>query len=243
MPKFDMENYEVPGGSFGFSGVRPDMLEETAYTLVVIAVDRSGSVSSFETELIQCAKTAVEACKKSPKAENLLVRFVTFGSRLKEVHGFTPVKDVDMSLYNKLNAGGTTCLNDAVYDSVGSIVKYGEILANQDFDVNAICYIITDGEDVGSSVSETMIKDFIAESLKTEKLESIQTVLIGINTEANYVTYQQNFVKNIGLNQYVNAGDANPNNLAKLANLISKSTISTSTSLGTGQSRNVPIDF
>ena len=88
MPKLmnnddDMNTISVPGGGgFQFSAIRPENLGASEYTLVSIVCDISGSVDSYKDELLKCIKTIVEACKKSPRAENLLIRLLLFNSSL-----------------------------------------------------------------------------------------------------------------------------------------------------------------
>jgi hypothetical protein len=87
-----METGRVPGpGTFEFSGVRPEKLGATEYTLVTVVVDETGSVSAFADELLRCVRAIVEACASSPRADNLLLRLVTFNDRVAEIHGFRPL--------------------------------------------------------------------------------------------------------------------------------------------------------
>ena len=83
MPRLndDMEFGKIGGANgFGFSGVRTEHLGATEYTLVTIAIDVTGSVGGFEAELLRCLKTAVDACKKSPRSDNLLLRVILFST-------------------------------------------------------------------------------------------------------------------------------------------------------------------
>ena len=111
----DTEEMNIPGpGTFTFSGARPDMLEETEYTLVHVAVDISGSVYGFEDQLLSMLQTAVESCSNSPRKESLLVRVTTFNSGLEEIHGYRPLTEIDVNAdYPLLGAFGGTKLNDA----------------------------------------------------------------------------------------------------------------------------------
>ena len=84
-----MQSIAIAGASnFKFSAVRPDDLGASEYTLVTIAVDISTSVSGFENELEACVKAILGAAKKSPRADNLLVRIISFNSDLEEIFGF-----------------------------------------------------------------------------------------------------------------------------------------------------------
>ena len=244
MPKLlnnnDQEVFNTNGvGSFTFSGVRPDNLEETEYTLASIVVDSTSSVMGFETELIDAIKSAYDACKKSPKANNLLLRVTEFNSSfpngVNEIHGFLPLDNIDPNDYG-LNLGGATPLFDATLEGLGAIIDYGENLVSQDFDVNAIIFVITDGEDNSSTFGPDEVKARIEKCLKEEKVESITTVLVGVDLQGGCDIYLNDFKDQAGLTQFIDIGDATPGKLAKLAAFVSKSISSTSQALGTGAS-------
>ena len=61
---------------YQFSATSIDELGATDYSLVTIAVDVSGSVSKFKVDLENCLKTILDACQKSPRSENLLLRLI-----------------------------------------------------------------------------------------------------------------------------------------------------------------------
>lgn len=218
---------------FKFSGVRPEHLSATEYTLATIAMDISGSVSGHEQQLANCAKAALDACRRSPRAENLMLRFVTFNNGIYEQHGFMPLKDVPLSAYDAPNCGGGTALFDALYSGVESSNQYAKTLSDQEFGVNAIVFVITDGDDNGSKTSPSLVRKALGEGVAAEYLESVVTVLIGVN--ASQYTSTLDGVKNdCGLSQYIDAGNADEKSLAKLASFISRSISSQSQALGTG---------
>lgn len=240
MPKLmtdDMDLMNIPGGgSFQFSAVRPENLGATEYTLVSIVCDITGSVSAFADDLLKCVKTVVEACKKSPRAENLLIRFTIFNSQvgIKEEHGFKLLSMIDTNDYKPFYPDGMTNLYDATYDAIGATLAYAKNLVDQDFNVNGAVYIITDGANNDSRfATPNSIKKLIQDSKKTETIESLITILIGIDTK-NCSTYLNNFKKEAELTQYVDSGSATTQKLAKLAAFVSKSVSSQSQALGTG---------
>ncbi len=223
--------------NFQFSGTRTEHLGATEYTLATIAVDLSGSVCGFENDLRNCLVVAVEACKKSPRANNLLLRVVTFSTMhqngIEEIHGFKPLSEIDTTQYPQFQPGGGTPLNDAVFSGVGATNAYAKKLMDQDFLVNGIVFAITDGSDTSSSTSPSFIKQEIARARSAEEIESMVSVLIGINS-ASYSATLSKFQSAAGLDQYIDAGDATKGKLAKLANFVSQSVSSQSQSLGTG---------
>lgn len=241
MPKLNQQTslavQKIGGSNFTFSGARIDELGATEYTLVTIAVDETGSVAGFDKELRDMLVLAVESCKKSPRSDNLLVRAITFGSQYKngvnEIHGFKPLADIDPAAYPAIRPGGWTPLNDAVYSSLGATNTYAKDLADNDFGVNAIVFVVTDGGENASVASMKMVKDEAAQAVRSESLESLVSILIGVNA-SSYSTELARFQKEAGLSSYIDAGDATKGKLAKLANFVSQSVSSQSQALGTG---------
>ncbi len=228
----------IPGvHGFGYSGTRIERLGASEYTLVTIAVDITGSVTGFRKELRDMLVAAVLACKKSPRSANLLVRVILFNTSLKggveELHGFKPLSDIDPTLYAELNPGGGTPLFDAAFSAIGATNAYAKKLFDSDFFANAILFVITDGEDNASTTTPTMIKKEIERAVKGEELESVVSVLIGINDQ--YCTPAlEAFKRDAGLDQYIAMGDVTRGKLAKLAGFVSRSVSSQSQALGTG---------
>jgi uncharacterized protein YegL len=233
MKLFDDNTTQGTVNGFGFSAVRPETLGSTEYTLVTLVVDKTGSVTSFADALFQVKKTVVEACRKSPRADYLLLRVVEFNQRIDEIHGFKPLADIDASAYVTPSCGGMTALNDATFAAVSAINAYGKTLADQDYLANGIAIIITDGDDNASSTSTADIKREIATGVSGEHLESMRTILVGVNA-GEYAAKLQAFQQEVGIDQYVDVSDASSQRLAKLADFVSRSISAQSQSLGTG---------
>jgi len=231
----DTETFKIPGaGSFQFSAIRPEDLGATEYTLVTIVVDITGSVEDYAADLLNAVKSIVEACKKSPRAENLLIRLVAFNNHnnIQELHGFKLLNLIDPAKYVLPECEGMTALLDTSYESIAATMAYSKSLIDQDFGCNGCIYIITDGADNDSRVATmNLIKNKLKDSTKSEIIESLITVLVGINT-SNCRTYLEKFKNDANLTQFVDVGDATPQRLAKLANFVSRSISSTSQALG-----------
>ncbi|OQW93500.1 MAG: hypothetical protein BWK79_10800 [Beggiatoa sp. IS2] len=237
MPKFtDMQTINVPGGgNFQFSAVRPDKLGATEYTLVTMVVDISSSVSSFKKDLLECIKAIVGACQRSPRANNLMVRLLLFNDTRQEIHGFLPLNQIDPGNYQSLRCQGSTALYDSVYDAISATNVYAKTLFDQDFDVNAAVYIITDGEDNCSTVTPAMIAKQVQDAMRDEFLESLISVLVGVNASSGgSAGYLQLFQKDAQLGQFIDIASATPDTLAKLAAFVGKSISAQSQALGTG---------
>lgn len=238
MPQLaDLETHQIGGTNFKFSGARIEDLGATEYTLGLILVDVSGSVWDFRSQIEGALKVTVKSCRRSPRADNMMLRVVFFDSRVQEFHGYKTLADCNEADYdNAMPDGGMTALHDAVFEGVQSLLQYGQQLVDNDFDVNACVFVITDGQDNDSKTTRKMVKDALADAKRKEILESIMPVLIGVNTDATtgLSSYLEDFKDEAGFQQYVEIGSATEKALAKLGGFISKSFSSQSQALGTG---------
>lgn len=228
---------QITGSNFKFSAIKINRLGASEYTLVTIAVDKTGSTEDFEDELHRCLVTMIESCKKSPRSENLLVRVILFSTNfpggIKELHGFMPLADIDTAKYENLPSGGMTNLIDAVYSAVGSTNTYAKQLFDNDYSCNGINVVITDGADNDSVMTSGSIKKEVKKSVQDESIESNIILLVGINT-SQYKKELESFQKDVGIDKYIDAGEVTPGKLAKLADFVSQSVSSQSQALGTG---------
>lgn len=247
MPLFNNDDTmtSYSGSGFNFSGVDiNNHLQASEYTLVSLAADRSSSVAGFATEIEGCIKTSFEGCQDSPRVDNLMARLTCFNQKVEEIHGFRHLTDCPLALYvNFLRAGGTTSLYDASVDAIDSVATYGKALQDQEYTANGLVVIITDGEDIGSTFSVNDVKKALDKARSSEALESVLTILIGINvTNPAMEQYLAKFKTDAGIDQFIAAKDASPKTFAKIANFISKSISSQSQALRSG-SASQPITF
>ncbi len=221
---------------FQFSTMPIERLGATEYTLVTLALDMSGSVDDFVQELSESVKEVLSACRKSPRAENLLLRLVTFNNNVYEEHGFKLIKDIKEEDYHQMiRPNGMTALFDATISSIEAMSKYGKTLTEEDFDVNGIMIVVTDGMDNQSKYDQAKVKESFADVKLEESLESIRSILVGVNTKIPRVKdYLMEYKDHAGFDQYIDIDDADANSLAKLANFISQSISNQSQALGTG---------
>jgi len=238
MPIFTdgMETKDLKGSNYGFSAKRIEDLGATEYTLVGIAGDKSGSVDGFRQEIEDCIKEIVRACASSPRADNLMLRLVTFDDQLEEIHGFRPLSECDVDAYkNCVRPGGMTALYDAGCNVTDSVTHYGKDLTENDFDVNAIIFVITDGMDNRSAMTANELKKSLENAVRSESLESVVSILVGVNVnEPTISQWLKDLHVSAGFTQYVELGDAKANTLAKLADFVSRSISAQSQALGTG---------
>ncbi len=236
MPKLSANPTGPLNSTFGFSGVDIGTLGATEYTLVGLTVDCSGSVAAFSREEEAAIKAIVEACRKSPRADNLMLRYSRFDTNLTEVHGFKLLQDCNPNDYdNTLPPGGMTSLFDASVDCVDAVARYGADLVKNDFSANGIVFVVTDGCNNVGKMTVGEVKKSLDRVVPSEALESLVSVLIGVNvTDPQVASALQDFSRQAGFTQFVNIGDANAKSLAKLAAFVSKSISSQSNALGTG---------
>ena len=232
------------GSGYRFSATKIDALGAAEYTLAEIVIDTSTSVESYSPQLEMMVKTILKACDKSPRRENLMLRLTQFNTNLTELHGFKLLGSIQESDYNSiLKVGGCTALFDAADEAVQAMQTYGKQLTAQDFLVNGIIFLITDGEGNTGNINSgdlardaAVIKKSLLSARRTENLESIRTVLVGVtNDDNNLNTYLQTVKDEGGFDQYISIGKATPGKLAHLADFVSQSISSTSSALGTGK--------
>src|SRR5947207_612141 len=96
-------------------------------------------------------------------------------------------------------------LNDETLEEVDiPNSHYGRRLDASDFSVNAILFVITDGMDNASKLSAAKVKKALNEAVSSEALESVISVLIGVNVRQQQVSqYLNDFYKAAGFTQYV----------------------------------------
>lgn len=243
MPRIDAggdnEQVKLPISHFGYSAIRLDDLERLGneWTLVQIKVDKSGSTDSFKPEMERVIGGVIEACRRSPRKDFLLVRVISFDSKLYEVHGFQPLSQCDPASYVGClgTFGGTTALYQSSLNGAEALLVQGRAMAGRNFTVNAIDIDITDGADTEGGATPSQIKKVRQESVSGEVLESLVSILIGVNVTYQKVTeFLKKFEVEAGFTQYVELGDASEKTLAKLASFVSQSISSQSQHLGSG---------
>lgn len=232
----DLEQLQA-GSGYKFSATKIKSLGASEYTLVTIVMDASSSVEAFAPQLEQALKTVFKACDKSPRKDNLMIRLTQFSNGLTELHGFKLLGSINEKDYdNILQIGGMTALFESVDEAINATATYGKQLTSQDFLVNSIIVVVTDGENnAGAYHDASQIKKSLTAARRAENLESILLILVGVTgDDVNLNTYLQTVKDDGGFDSYVSIGTATPGKIARLASFISQSISSTSTALGSG---------
>jgi uncharacterized protein YegL len=231
-----LDHVNLPNSHYGYSATRLEDLGATEYTVVTIVADVSGSTSPFIQDMEGAIMRIVQACKLSPRADNLLLRLVSFDDALRELHGFKLLENCHLADYGGcLHSGGMTALYDATVNAVASTMNYAQKLSAADFSANAILFVVTDGMDNASRASAKQVKVSIDAAIRSEALESIVSVLIGVSVQdAEVSRYLKQFQVDAGFTQYVELEQAEAKTLARLAQFVSQSISAQSQALGSG---------
>jgi uncharacterized protein YegL len=242
----DFETFGLQTSSYNFSAIGTDDLEADAYTLVTIAVDNSGSIAGLSDAINQCMGEVIKACRNSPRADNLMVRVVSFGSRVEEHHGFKLLMNCAPDDYAHFisGGGGMTALNDAAVNAIEAANVYAQKLKDDDYEVNGLVVVISDGCENQSTNTTQQVSDVLKQVQMNEQIDGgLLSILIGVeqgygNTLAELKDWQQK----TGFAQYVPIADAKDKHFAKVANFISRSVSSQSQAVNGGASQPVPFD-
>lgn len=238
MPVFDPDSLSrsLTGNPYGYSGTRVDRLGASEITLVAVAADCSGSVHAFKHEIEAAIQETVRACRHAPRADNLMVRLVAFDDAITEIHGFKPLIECHPSAYvGCLRAGGSTALYDAAHNAVAAVTDYGRDLVAHGLTANAIVFVLTDGSDNASTLTARSVRDAVAAAVTGETLESVLTVLIGVNVQtAGLAKVLMDFSTQAGFDHYLELTKADAATLAQLADFLSRSIHAQSRVLGSG---------
>jgi len=232
----DLDQITLPNSHYGYSATRLEDLGATEYTIATIVCDVSGSTGAFTVDMEAAIIRIVQACKFSPRADNLLLRLVAFDDNLNELHGFKLLENCNLADYGGvLSPGGSTALYDATENAITSTINYGQKLAAGDFSANAIFFVITDGMDNASKFRPRSVKDALARAVSSEALESVVSLLLGVNVQDQAVSrYLKQFHQDAAFTQYIEINRADAQTLAQLAEFVSQSISAQSQALGSG---------
>lgn len=239
-----MDPRQIGGTRFQYSAKDLDALEEAGLdkvSLGTIAVDVTGSLSGHESILEAALKVVVKTCLLNPMADNMMLRVILFSSRfpekgVKEVHGFLPLPDINESMYDGvIDCGGLTPLYDATFSSVGATVDYAKDVAKRGITVNAITFVLTDGQNNDSTVGADTVHKAVQDSVRDEFLESHRPVLVGMGPNPSTSQWLADFKADAGFDQFIEVPDLTESSLAKLTGWISQSFSSTSAACGTNK--------
>ena len=231
-----LNQFDIDGTGYGFSGTRLDRLGASEYTLVGLAVDTSSSVAGHRTEIERCVGQIVEACRLAPRADNLMLRLTRFANDVSEFHGFKPLMECAPNDYQgALPCQGLTALFDGTFNAVEAVGRYGADLVNHGLTANGIVFVITDGGDNHSSLGSQSVRSSMEAIRSSETLEGLLTVLIAVGVEdMATVNVLKDFSTTVGFDGFIDLGSADAATLAGLSQFVSRHINLQSRVLGTG---------
>jgi len=243
MPRLDKgesgdntQDFDI-SGYYGYSGERIDKLLADEYTLVTIVLDQSPSVTRFKKDMEKALKEVIRACADSPRADNLMLRLVMFSDTVDEFHGFRQLADCNPDDYDGcIQPNGLTALYSATESSVRAMNDYSTAMKKSFFRSNGIVFVITDGDDnCSKTATPHTVRQALSKVVQDEVLESLITVLIGVNIKDGHMERQLKMFKDeAGLTKFIPVEDSVAKTLARIAEFMSKSISAQSQSLGTG---------
>lgn len=233
-----LQSFMLPGSGYGYTGTNIDDLTNFENTIGTGLLDESGSTRAFARQMELTVKEIVRSLRHSPAADKLIYRHAHFDSVFREIHGFKPLMECHEDDYDGIwSGGGQTALYNSCDQVIQSTLDYAEKQAAKRYVVNGIVYILTDGQNYllsGKSLTEDDVKNSLAKAIASEALESLMTILIGVNEDPGIRRDLEAFHTNAGFTQFVPIEKADEKNLARVANFVSQSIQSQSQSLGSG---------
>lgn len=131
-------------------------------TEVVFILDRSGSMSGLEKDVVGGFNSTIKEQKK--KDNECIVSTVLFNDHSKVVHDRISIKEIDEMKEEDYYPSGSTALIDALGDSIRYIKKVHRIIREEDVPAHTIFFITTDGEENSShKYSSKEVKKMVTE--------------------------------------------------------------------------------
>ena len=228
----------VPGSKYGYQAAAVDGLKSFEQTIATGLFDESGSTRPFARQMELCVQEIIRSQRHNPVADKLMYRHCHFDTKFREVHGYKPLPECLDSDYDGCWAGGgQTALYNSLCEVLEAKADYAERLAGKRFIVNGFLYLLTDGLNyLPGQISKTKddVKLTLAKVVASESLESLVTIMIGINEDKGVLRDLEEFSRYIGFSQFEKISEANEQTLARVCNFISRSLQSQSQHVGSG---------
>lgn len=239
MDSNSLHSFQIPGGSYGYTGVPVGLgMDSFKYTLATGLVDESGSTRPFARQLELCVKEIIKGLRHSDSVDQLVYRHAHFDTNFREVHGFKLLKDCNENDYDGIWAGGgQTALYNSCVEVIEATRDYADQMAQKHYTVNGVVYILSDGQHYlpgGPFVTVANVRDALSKAITSETLESLITILIGVNEDPDVRAGLEKFHREAGFTQFIPIEKADEKSLAKVSNFISRSIYSQSQAVGTG---------
>lgn len=172
-------------------GIRPeDLLEDCGGipfevepnkdTELVFIIDRSGSMSGFESDTIGGFNSMIEKQKKGEG--EVFVTTVLFDNESRTLHDRVLISKIEPLTDREYYVGGSTALLDAVGEAIDHVKTIHKYIRPEDVPAHTIFVITTDGmENASRKFSRADVKKMISE--QTEKY-GWEFIFVGANIDA-----------------------------------------------------------
>jgi len=236
-----LQSYLVPGGTFGYTAIPVTNLQSFKNCIALSLFDESGSTRSFK-RLMEAAMNKITLfLRNSPEADKIIWGHYQFDTELTEVMGLTPLREVPDDRFDGCWAGGgRTGLYHGECRMQEILRAYAAEQVAMRYVCNGILATLTDGlnyapaGDPGHDFTEAMVKEEFAKTVMCEDLESLVSILIGINPDKDVQKKLEAHAELVGYTRYLPVEKADEKTLSRIAGFLSQSIISQSQNVATG---------
>lgn len=192
-----------------------DDIDSENINLMFLAIDNSGSMGTYESDMRVSLSDFKDALENSKEAEEILVARADFDDSVV-IGGYKKITEFDTSF----NANGCTAMFDAIVIGAEKLKEYRDFLKNEGMRVKAVFSVFSDGMDNASNHSFSEAKDTISYLNK----EEITTAFISFGGDATQTA------KDLGFRNLLDVSSSS-SELRKAFNCLSKSVIESSKSV------------
>ena len=211
----------------GAQGTHPDDISSNSITVLVLGIDRSGSVKQYEDEIRQSYNDAIKEMKGSKEADNILVSVYSFGQGVTCIHAPLPLSQAHkLDTSNYVADDGYTDLYKCYIEMIGAGVAFFKQLIDESVANRLITAIITDGDnnpydrDPKWSASNCAIINQPAKGMAEKQINAF----IGVGDAANFKA----IANQMGITEVLENKARGAGQFRKIFRQLSKSTIQAS---------------
>lgn len=158
----------------GCEGVDIDDIDSEEVTLVVVAIDASGSMHEHANDVIKAYQEQfLKSLQAAKNAESILVSTLIFSAsgidNVRLVHGYTPVSQCPELTPDIYSPEGGTPLYDAVWNALTGLVAYGQNLRDNGTRTKSIVCVLSDGFENSSRISASKVRQLAGDVLRQQE--------------------------------------------------------------------------